>query len=140
MRLEPEIAYRSCELLRPEDFLRLEGFLSEFSDESCGINEIYESHHDFHVELLRPAATAWDLRILESLWHAAERYVRYTFGGLDSAPGEHQRREASHRILVDTFRTRDPERSAMALRQHLEANEEIALRALDRWPESMIGS
>jgi DNA-binding GntR family transcriptional regulator len=134
MRLEPEIAYRSCELLTSKDFGRLEDFLDEFSDETCGLNEIYESHHDFHVELLRPAATAWDLRILESLWHAAERYVRYTFSGLDSAPGEHQRREQSHRILVDTFRSRDPERSAMALRQHLEANEQIALKALSQWP------
>jgi DNA-binding GntR family transcriptional regulator len=130
LRLEPEIAYRSCELLRPEDFDRLEGFLGEFSDENCGINEIYESHHDFHLELLRPAATEWDLRILESLWHAAERYVRFAFSGLDSIPGEHQRREDSHRILVDTFRSRDPERSAMALRLHLEANEEIALKAI----------
>jgi DNA-binding GntR family transcriptional regulator len=132
LRLEPEIAYRSCELLRPEDFDRLEGFLSDFSDENCGINEIYESHHVFHLELLKPAATEWDLRILESLWHAAERYVRFTFSGLDSTPGEHKRREESHRILVDTFRSRDPERSAMALRLHLEANEEIALKSITR--------
>jgi DNA-binding GntR family transcriptional regulator len=132
LRLEPEIAYRSCELLRPEDFERLEGYLSEFSDEGSGINEIYDSHHDFHAELLRPAATEWDLRILESLWRAAERYVRYTFRELDATPGEHQRREESHRILVDTFRSRDPERSAMALREHLESNEEIALRAISR--------
>ncbi len=28
------------------------------------------------MDLLRPAATTWDLRTLEGLWHASERYIR----------------------------------------------------------------
>lgn len=130
MRLEPEIAYRSCELLVPDDFDRLEGLILQFADKHKGIDAIYDAHHDFHLELLRPAASEWDLRILESLWHAGERYVRLAFGQRDFTPGEHQRREESHRTLLEPFRARDQERAAYALRQHLEANEALAEQAI----------
>lgn len=130
MRLEPEIAYRSCELLEPDDLDRLEQLIVQFADPSKGIDEIYDAHHDFHLELLRPAASEWDLRILESLWHAGERYVRLAFGERDFTPGEHRRREESHRVLLEPFRTRDQERAAYALRQHLEANEALAEQAI----------
>ncbi len=130
LRLEPEIAYRACELLTPKDFERLEGLLVQFGDETKGIDEIYEAHHDFHLELLRPAATEWDLRILESLWHAGERYVRLAFGQRDFTPGEHRRREESHRSLLEPFRARDQEGAAYALRQHLESNETVAEQAI----------
>jgi len=130
LRLEPEIAYRACELLTPADFERLEGLIVQFGDESKGIDEIYDAHHDFHVELLRPAATEWDLRILENLWHAGERYVRLAFGQRDFTPGEHRRREEAHRSLLEPFRSRDQERAAYALRQHLESNETVAEQAI----------
>lgn len=130
LRLEPEIAYRACELLAPDDFEGLEKFLVQFGDETKGIDEIYEAHHDFHLELLRPAATEWDLRVLEGLWHAAERYVRLAFGERDFTPGEHRRREESHRILLEPFRARDQERAAYALRQHLGSNEAFAEQAI----------
>jgi hypothetical protein len=41
------------------------------------------------LELFRPAATEWDIRTLETLWHASERYVRLAFSGLDASPDEH---------------------------------------------------
>lgn len=126
LRLEPEIAFRSCELLTPDDFDRLEELIVDFSMDTKGIDDIYDAHHDFHLELLRPAMTDWDLRVLESLWHAAERYVRITFAGRDFTPGEHQRREDSHRTLLEPFRARDPERAAFALREHLLGNEAFA--------------
>lgn len=130
LRLEPEIAFRSCELLTPDDFDRLEELIAEFSVETKGIDDIYDAHHDFHLELLRPAMTDWDLRVLEGLWHAAERYVRIAFAGRDFTPGEHQRRECSHRALLEPFRARDPDRAAYALREHLLANEALATQSI----------
>lgn len=130
LRLEPEIAFRSCELLTPDDFDRLAEQIAQFSDEDKSIDDIYDAHHDFHLQLLRPAATDWDMRILENLWHAAERYVRLAFGQRDFTPGEHRRREISHRELLETFRARDPERAAFALREHLVANEQLAKQSL----------
>ena len=38
------------------------------------IDELWKSHHDLHLSLLRPAALEWDLRILGQLWQASDRY------------------------------------------------------------------
>ncbi|HEY2199936.1 MAG TPA: GntR family transcriptional regulator [Mycobacterium sp.] len=130
-QLEPEIASRSCKLLNDADFARLEGYVEMFADETLGIDEIYEAHHEFHAELLRPAATTWDLRTLDGLWHAAERYIRLAFGGLDAEPKEHSRRGRAHHEILDVFRTRDPKKVARATLHHLDENETIAQRALD---------
>lgn len=130
-QLEPDIAARSCTLLDESDYDRIERYVDMFGDESLGVDEVYEAHHQFHLELLRPAATAWDLRILEGLWHAAERYVRLAFLQLDAEPREHHRREHAHAELVETFRFRDPARAALAVLHHLDDNELLAQKALD---------
>jgi DNA-binding GntR family transcriptional regulator len=129
-RLEPEIAQRSCRLLAPEELDRLEKDALGFGADNRTIHEIYEAHHAFHLALLAPAATGWDLRILTTLWRAAERYIRIGFGRLDPDPHEHQRREHAHVELLDAFRQRDPEVVSAAVHQHLARNEQTALLAL----------
>ncbi len=84
----------------------------------------------FHLALLAPATTAWDIRILTTLWRAVERYIRIGFGQLDPDPAEHARRAQAHTDLVAAFRTRDPDTTAAAVEQHLARNEQIALSAL----------
>ncbi len=129
-RLEPEIAQRSCRLLSDAELDRLQAQAAEFGAEHRTMNDIYESHHDFHLALLAPAATSWDIRILSTLWRAAERYVRIGWGMLDPDPHEHARREQYHSELVAAFRQRDPEIAAGAVHQHLSRNEQTALLAL----------
>jgi len=129
-QIEPEIASRSCLLLKNDDLERLDDVVKTFADERLGVDEVYEAHHNFHLELLRPAATAWDIRTLETLWHAAERYVRLAFSGLDAAPDEHSRREHAHHQMIDAFRSRDPGAVYASVLQHLDANEQIAQRAI----------
>jgi DNA-binding GntR family transcriptional regulator len=80
--------------------------------------------------LLAPAATEWDLRILTTLWRAAERYIRIGFRRLDPQPQEHHRREHAHEELLTAFRGRDPRTVAQAVSDHLERNEQIARSAL----------
>jgi DNA-binding GntR family transcriptional regulator len=82
------------------------------------------------MALLAPAATAWDLRILTTLWRAAERYIRIGFRRLDPQPQEHHRREHAHEELLTAFRGRDPRTVERAVREHLERNEQIARAAL----------
>ncbi|WP_174187276.1 GntR family transcriptional regulator [Nocardia barduliensis] len=130
-QIEPEIAGRAAKLLRDTDFARLEGYLAVLADEAQGIDEVYEAHHAFHLGLLRPAATTWDVLVLERLWRAAERYVRLAFAGRDADPEEPHRRWCAHHELLVATRTRDARKVAAATRRHLAANEEIALRALD---------
>jgi DNA-binding GntR family transcriptional regulator len=129
-QIEPDLAAASCRALTDADYSRLEGIAEMFADESLGIDDIYDAHHDFHTELLRPAATAWDLRILDTLWRAAERYVRVAFGRLDPDPAEHRRRAAVHTDILDTFRSRDARAVRRAVLHHLDENEDIARTAI----------
>jgi DNA-binding GntR family transcriptional regulator len=128
--LEPEIASRSCALLSSEVLDRLERDAVAFGREDWGIDEVYEAHQEFHLALLAPAATEWDLRILTTLWQAAERYIRIGFRRLDPQPEEHHRREHAHEELLTAFRGRDPRTVAQAVSDHLERNERIARSAL----------
>jgi DNA-binding GntR family transcriptional regulator len=128
--LEPEIARRACVLLEAAELDRLDLLARGFGDERRGMDEIYEDHHNFHLALLAPATTAWDIRVLTVLWRAAERYVRTAFGLLDLDPYEHHRREAAHEDLVAAFRSRDPEAVAEAVHLHLARNEQLARHAL----------
>lgn len=129
-RIEPGLAGRACLLLTSGDHARLAAHLAIFGDEALGLDEIYEAHHEFHLDLLRPAATEWELRILGMLWHAAERYVRLAFGGRDGDPEEPRRREAAHAELLAAVAERDPGRAAQAVMHHLDVNEQIAQQGI----------
>ena len=129
--LEPEIAGRSCLLITDEHLSWLEAQAADFGDARHTIQTVYDSHHDFHAALLAPAATPWDMRILNALWRAAERYIRIGFGGAGPHPSENARRERAHQELIQVFRLRDRGAVEAAVRTHLAGNEQAALRALD---------
>lgn len=128
--LEPEIARRACALLTDEELDRLESHAADFGAREHSMADIYDDHHAFHLALLAPAATAWDIRVLTTLWRAGERYIRIGFGRLDPNPAEHERRGKAHTDLVAAFRTRDPATVGIAVEQHLARNEKIAFSAL----------
>lgn len=129
--IEPEIAARACVLLTDAELDALEQQAHAFGDQKLGIDEIYDAHHEFHMRLLAPAATEWDVRILNTLWRAAERYIRIGFGKLDPQPAEHPRREHAHEELLEAFRRREPDLAREAIATHLEHNEVLARKALD---------
>lgn len=129
--LEPEIAGRACKLLDDAELDRLQQQAAEFGDETLGIHEIYDAHHAFHLALLAPATTDWDVRILTTLWRAAERYIRIGFSLLDPDPQEHSRREQAHEDLITTFRRHDSDAAAQAVYEHLAHNERTARKALE---------
>jgi DNA-binding GntR family transcriptional regulator len=128
--LEPELAHRSVARLSDDELDRLYQAAAEFGGAERSMDDIYEDHRAFHLALLAPAASAWDIRILTMSERATERYVRIGFGLLDPDPREHDRRREAHQRLVDEFRTRDPEVAARALDEHLAHNEDLAHDAL----------
>jgi DNA-binding GntR family transcriptional regulator len=130
LALEPEIAGRACVLIPDADLDALAEVAVGFGDEESGIDAMYQAHHDLHLRLLAPAATAWDLRTLENLWHAGDRYVRLAFGARDDRSDEHRRREHAHMQLIEGYRTRSPEHVRALVRRHLEDNEAIAREAI----------
>ncbi|MDL4818581.1 GntR family transcriptional regulator [Actinomadura opuntiae] len=128
--LEPDLAAHSCTLISDAELDRLQAQVEDFGDERHTIQTVYDSHHEFHVALIAPAATVWDMRVLNSLWRAAERYIRIGFSKLDPDPQDKPRRRHAHESLLDAFRRRDPAAVADAVLVHLTSNEQTALRAL----------
>jgi len=128
--LEPELARRSCTALSEAELDRLHQAAADLGGTDRSMDDIYEDHRAFHVALLAPAATTWDIRILTLLFRASERYVRIGFGRLDPDPDEHERRRKSHQLLMTEFRQRDPDQAAEALDKHLAHNENLAHAAL----------
>jgi DNA-binding GntR family transcriptional regulator len=128
--LEPDLARRSVPQLEQAELGRLYQAAAEFGGAERSMDDIYDDHRAFHLALLAPAASAWDIRILMMSWRASERYVRIGFGLLDPDPREHDRRREAHQLLVDAFRERDPQVAARALEDHLALNEELAHTAL----------
>jgi DNA-binding GntR family transcriptional regulator len=128
--LEPDLARRSVPQLKDAELDRLYRAAAEFGGAKRSMDDIYDDHRAFHLALLAPAASAWDIRILMMSERASERYVRNGFGLLDPDPGEHDRRRDAHQLLVEEFRQRDPRIAARALDEHLAHNEELAHNAL----------
>ena len=128
--LEPDLARRSVRQLPDAELDRLYQAAAEFGGAERSMDDIYDDHRAFHLALLAPAASAWDIRILLMSERASERYVRIGFGLLDPDPDEHWRRERAHEELVAAFRHRDPESAAQAVHGHLAHNEDLAHRAL----------
>jgi DNA-binding GntR family transcriptional regulator len=129
--IEPEIAGRACTLLTPADFDRLD-VLQKAHASARDPEERQEAHHALHIEMLRPAASTWDERVLDILWHASERYVGYAFGSLAADPGEPGRRDRAHADLLAAVRTGDPQIASQALAEHLVHTETIVLVAIEK--------
>ena len=128
--IEPDLARRAVPLLEDAELDRLYQAAAEFGGAERSMDDIYGDHRAFHLALVAPAASAWDIRILMMSERATERYVRIGFGLLDPDPGEHDRRREAHQLLIDEFRKRDPEIAARALDEHLARNEDLAHNAL----------
>ena len=128
--IEPDLARRAVPLLEDAELDQLYQAAAEFGGAERSMDDIYGDHRAFHLALVAPAASAWDIRILMMSERATERYVRIGFGLLDPDPGEHDRRREAHQLLIDEFRKRDPEIAARALDEHLAHNEDLAHNAL----------
>ncbi|MFY9668185.1 GntR family transcriptional regulator [Trebonia sp.] len=128
--IEPDLARRAVPLLEDAELDQLYQAAAEFGGTERSMDDIYGDHRAFHLALVAPAASAWDIRILMMSERATERYVRIGFGLLDPDPGEHDRRREAHQLLIDEFRKRDPEIAARALDEHLARNEDLAHNAL----------
>lgn len=139
--VEPELAARSCLLLSEPELDGLEaltetldnhpGGRGGWGDHACGREEIHRGHQDFHRRLLVPAATRWDLRVLEPAWLAAQRYMWLAdHSRRDHAHVDRHPRCQSHRELLTGFRSRDPATVDALIHRHLDNCEEVAKHAL----------
>ncbi len=136
LSIEPELAGRASTLFTDSDFERLDELQMAHTHARDG-DERHQAHHALHTAMLRPAATPWDVRVLDMLWHASERYVSYAFKGIANDPKEPSRRGRAHADLLAALRTGHPKTAADALTQHLVHTESIVLDAIGKKPKSV---
>lgn len=86
------------------------------------------AHHHFHAVFLEDVMGATDRRLLNLLWHTADRYLHLMMRDLDVAPESRDQRIAEHRAILDLARARKGSQTRKAWVAHLDASE-AALRA-----------
>lgn len=132
LRIEPPLAAESTGLHTPDRLARLERLLDE--SRSGDPEAAWQAHYAFHAELVAPATTDWDRRILGTLWTAAERYTHLVFDYTRITEEERQARYVRHQELLDAARRGEPRDTEACLVRHLTSNEDqmrSAIRALE---------
>lgn len=99
----------------------------------------WDAHYSFHKMLVEPAATAWEMRILQQLWDAADRYTRLVFDPQGIRDAERERRAAAHYDLLRHVLSGTAMEAEAALHRHFTDNlssiRELLQRALNPTPE-----
>ncbi|MBO0874651.1 MAG: FCD domain-containing protein [Pseudonocardia sp.] len=125
--IEPELAAEACPLLQPAQLDELRSRIPYFT--TCS-DQVCAALRDFHIELLRPAASRWDLHVLRPLWEETDRVTQALFG--------RHGRSAAHVIhcvlgcheLLDAYCTRDPDTARAASARYLDGSERMVERLL----------
>jgi DNA-binding GntR family transcriptional regulator len=138
-QIEPELRERAARLITLVELDRLDGTVAALADPSTSRENCYQLGHELHVDLVAPAATTWDLRILERLWRAMERYVRIgETRTVEREPSRWRWDVAPERDLVAAYRSGDPAAVRAATLGAIAVRERAAERALA--PSPLLGS
>ena len=121
--LEPSLAARSCNRISVDAFALLDALVTTYGKATLNADERWQVHRDIHLALLTPAASEWDLRILEQLWQASARYTRLVYDTSLSREEEYAQRSSEHRILVEAARSGSPREIRAAVDEHLSEKE-----------------
>lgn len=115
--IETDLIKKSATLLSDEEVANLSDSLEEMESTSGDpqSDAFWAAHHEFHWQLLEPAAHAWAERILLPLWHATERYTRLFY---TDAP-QINMAMAEHRALLSAAERRSSKELSSLLRDHL---------------------
>ena len=128
LRIEPELAGRSARL---KSALWVQG-LTEALEESrhTDPDRAWQGHYDFHERLVTPAGSSWDIRLLHTLWTAAERYTLLVFDPIVVDDDERERRYSRHRRLLERAADGDASGLEAELTSHLEVNEQEIVKRI----------
>lgn len=85
--------------------------------EGAALSAFGDLNERFHKTLYAPCGRPRLLAHIESLGHAADRYLRLTVASLDYAPTSH----GEHHALLEACRKRDEDRAVACLSQHIMA-------------------
>jgi DNA-binding GntR family transcriptional regulator len=121
LQIEPDLAARAAPLQTAVHLGQAKAALER--SRGTEPDRAWRAHYEFHESLVAPAATDWDLRIMHSLWTAAERYTLLVFDPTAIDQAERQRRYDRHAGLLRAAAQRDGAALEEAVRTHLRFNE-----------------
>jgi DNA-binding GntR family transcriptional regulator len=116
--LEADVMARAVKVYTDDDLADVEAAWARLEIEPDDDAESLSARHTaLHSLLLRPAANAWDWRLLDVTWQASERYMFLMLAEtLADAP---TRFRDDHRGLVDAAQARSARGVRNAMREHL---------------------
>jgi DNA-binding GntR family transcriptional regulator len=135
--LEGFAASRAVERLAPADFARLDGLINEMraAAHEKDYHRLLQCDYLFHETIVHAA----DNELLEEIWRITHGKVRVYLSATNLVYSDRKTLVESHVALLESLRTRDPERAREAMVTHIDRplNRFVA-RAL--WPAENGGS
>jgi len=128
--IEGDIAARAVKAFTEADFEAMAAAIEIYFAPRARPDDILAHHHVFHLTLLRPAASDWDMRVLELLWNTSERYVRLVFANQLFDRERAQTLGHSHQAIIDVARAGSADRMRRIIREHLDSNEATILAGI----------
>jgi DNA-binding GntR family transcriptional regulator len=121
--IEGDLVIRAVPDLTADQLERAEIALDEYINIEREPAGLADAHHAFHSVLLEGVVGAADQRVLDLLWHAADRYLHILMGDLDRAPETTEGRIDEHRHLLDLALAGKGEELRDAWVAHLDSSE-----------------
>jgi DNA-binding GntR family transcriptional regulator len=119
--IEPELAAASVDRHEPAAIERLRRLLREIDDPSP--QNALRAERDFHVVLVRPGASEWDLRTLDQLHAAALRYSWLLFDPASVSGNDRTHCVRVHDRLLGAVVARDAAAVRSGMQEHLQETE-----------------
>jgi DNA-binding GntR family transcriptional regulator len=95
---EPELA-ASGVAERSDDEIEMLASILRASSVATTVDERMSAHRQFHLKVLEPAMSEWDLRIWDYLFTANERYARLLFAAQVGSGQENETQRAHEEYL-----------------------------------------
>ncbi|MBB3043612.1 GntR family transcriptional regulator [Nocardioides soli] len=134
--IEGDLVLRAMETMSEERLARAQVALDEYAEIEREPASLAAAHHAFHAAILDEVTGGVDRRVLEILWHSADRYLHLLMDNLDTAPETTRARIDEHRELLDLARAGQATELRDAWIAHLESTENALLAALESDPET----
>lgn len=127
--IEPGVVERSAKRFTEVDLDHLDELVAALQGADEG-DEAFDLHQQLHLALLRPAASSWELRMLQMLWQANERYLRTIVPSVVAGDVDKHER---HVRLVAIARARNGKKLKHEMERHLVAGRGVILAHLGAW-------
>jgi DNA-binding GntR family transcriptional regulator len=129
--IEPDLNARSCVLIQAAELDRLEESIRTLGPANGRLGEDFPAYLNWYKDMLAPAATSWDYKVLERLWLGSTRYLYVGYSRMNDEQVAGARADTVLHDLVEVYRSREPERVREFVSETLDRIDKVAQLGLD---------